>query len=124
MEGKHMIKDGHRKPTKYWGMRTVKKVARLKAPIECYSEEKGRALFNPVIAKIEWDKPPSKDANEFWFPYWITWLDKDGKEKYGQYAPMLGELALLELLQDAINQDFFSKVFLQKLKETAERKLS
>ena len=40
----------------------------------------------------------------------------DGKRKYGQFAPMIGEKALLELLQDAIRQDFFSEEFLKSLK--------
>ncbi|MEE9520657.1 MAG: tyrosine-type recombinase/integrase, partial [Dehalococcoidales bacterium] len=44
------------------------------------------------------------EENEIWFPYWITWSDISDKERYGQYAPMIGEKALLELLQNAIKQ--------------------
>lgn len=40
-----MIQEGQRKPTKYWGTRTVKKVARLKKPVECYNPEQGVVLF-------------------------------------------------------------------------------
>ena len=78
-------------------------------------------MFNPTLVKIEWEKPPSRDKNEFWFPYWMT---IGVKEKYGQYAPMIGEKALLELLQDAIRKDFFSKSFLRSLEETIRTALS
>ena len=115
-----MIKVGHRKNTRYWGMRTVTKMARLKKPVECYSRIKGKVLFDPIIAQIEWDNPPSGDKNEFWFPYWIT---IDGEEKYGQFAPMIGEKALLELLQDAIRQGFFSISFLENLDKAITNKL-
>ena len=60
-----MIKEGYRSKAKDWGNYTVKKVARLKKPIECYSQDKGKALFNPVIVKMEWDTPPSDDKHEF-----------------------------------------------------------
>ena len=100
-----MIVAGQQKKAKYWGKFSVKKVARLKQPVECQCEDIGIAHFNPTIVKIQWEKPPSDDGHEFWFPYWIT---IGGKEKYGQFAPMIGERALLELLQDAIKQDFFS----------------
>ncbi len=119
-----MIKEGYRSKAKDWGNYTVKKVARLRKPVECFSKDKGEALFNPVIVKMEWDTPPSEDKNEIWFPYWITWSDVSDKERYGQYAPMIGEKALLELLQNAIKQDFFSKGFLQNLKRAIDGKLS
>ena len=115
-----MIKVGHHGKVGYWGKYTVKKVARISKPVECHSEEVGVALFDPTIVQIEWEKPPSEDKNELWFPYWIT---IGGKEKYGQYAPMIGEQALLELLQDAIEQDFFSEDFLQGLREAIDKKL-
>lgn len=118
-----MIKEGHRSEATDWGKYTTKKVARLKKPVECYSKDKGKALFNPTIVKLEWDNPPSDDRNEFWFPYWITWTEIDGKERYGQYAPMLGEKALLELLSDAIKQGFFSEGFLRGLDRAIVRKL-
>ena len=115
-----MIKVGQQKPTKYWGTRTVKKVARIKEPIECYNPIQGKVYFKPTIVQIEWEKPPSGDSNEFWFPYWMI---VDGKEKYGQYAPMIGEKALLELLKDAIGQDFFSRDFLLDLNIIISQKL-
>ena len=108
-----MIQVGQEKKAKYWGSFSVSKVARLKKPVECQCKEIGIALFDPTIVKIYWETPPSKDKHELWFPYWIT---IGGKEKYGQFAPMIGEKALLELLQDAINQDFFSVSFLSKLR--------
>ena len=115
-----MIIAGQRKKAKYWGRFTVEKVARLKQPVKCQCQEVGTALFDPTIVKIQWEKPPSDDKNEFWFPYWIT---IDGKEKYGQFAPMVGEKALLELLKDAIGQDFFSKSFLKGLDRVINVKL-
>ncbi|MFC1871019.1 hypothetical protein ACFLYF_01260 [Chloroflexota bacterium] len=119
-----MIKEGYRSKAKDWGNYTAKKVARLRQPTECYSQIKGKALFNPVIVKMEWDTPPSDDKNDIWFPYWITWSDISDKERYGQYAPMIGEKALLELLADAIDQDFFSEGFLNELRETVSKKLA
>jgi len=109
-----MIKPGHKSKSNYWGRYEVIKIAKLAEPVACFSEVKGEAFFNPTLVKIQWEKPPSKDLHEFWFPYWIT---IDGKEKYGQFAPMLGEKALLELLKDAIKQDFFSRDFLGQLAE-------
>ncbi len=115
-----MIVAGQQKKAKYWGRFTVDKVARLKQPVECQCEEVGTALFDPTIVKIQWEKTPSDDKHEFWFPYWIT---IGGKEKYGQFAPMIGERALLELLQNAIEQDFFSKGFLKGLQIAITAKL-
>jgi len=91
--------EGQEKKAKYWGRFVVRKVAKLDEPTRCYSDEIGEALFKPTLAKIQWDKPPSDDKHEFWFPYWIS---VRGKEKYGQFAPMIGESALLQLLERAI----------------------
>lgn len=115
-----MIQVGQKKKAKYWGDFSVSKVARLKRPVECKCEQIGMALFDPTIVKIRWEIPPSEDKHEFWFPYWMT---IGGKEKYGQFAPMIGEKALLELLQDAIEQDFFSKRFLRGLGRAIDLKL-
>ena len=115
-----MIKVGQQKQAKYWGKFSVSKVARVKQPVKCDCEEIGTALFDPTIVKIQWEKSPSEDKNEFWFPYWIT---IGGKEKYGQFAPMIGEKALLELLKDAIEQGFFSKSFLKGLGKVIISKL-
>jgi len=116
-----MIQVGQKKKAKYWGGFGVSKVARLKKPVECRCEEIGTALFDPTIVKIRWETPPSEDNNEFWFPYWIT---IGGREKYGQFAPMIGEQALLELFADAIGQGFFSEGFLQGLHCELDRALS
>lgn len=115
-----MIQVGQKKKAKYWGDFSVNKVARLKKPVECKCEEIGTALFDPTIVKINWETPPSEDKHEFWFPYWIT---IGGKEKYGQFAPMIGEKALLELLKDAIEQDFFGNSFLKGLDKAINVKL-
>ena len=116
-----MIKVGQKKKAKYWGNFVVEKVARLKEPVECHGQEVGTALFNPTIVKIRWEQAPSEDNNEFWFPYWIA---IGGKEKYGQFAPMIGENALFELLQDAISQGFFSKHFLKRLNKVIAHNLN
>jgi hypothetical protein len=118
-----MIYEGYSSKAKDWGNYTAKKVVKLKQPVECRSQNKGKALFNPVIVKMEWDAPPSEDKNDIWFPYWITWAEVDGRERYGQYAPMIGEKALLELLRKAIKKDFFSRGFLSSLDRVIVRKL-
>ena len=118
-----MIQEGYRSKATKWGNYTVREVVRLSEPVECFSKDKGEALFNPTMVKLEWDTPPSDDRNEFWFPYWITWAEVDGKERYGQYSPMIGEKALLELLEGAITQDFFSKSFLVSLSQAISNKL-
>jgi hypothetical protein len=115
-----MIKEGHTKQIKYWGRYKVKKVIQLEHPVACHSEEIGEVEFMPTIVLLEWEKPPSADVNEFWFPYW---LKVKGKWKYGQFAPMIGENALLQLLKEAINQDYFSKEFLAGLADSIEKKL-
>lgn len=115
-----MIQVGQQSKAKYWGKYSVKKVAQLKKPVECHNDEQGVVFFEPTIVQIEWEKPPSSDNNEFWFPYWVI---IGGKEKYAQFAPMIGEKALLELLQDALEQDFFSKGFLKGLSKAVTGKL-
>ena len=116
-----MIQVGQKKKAKYWGDFSVSKVARLKEPVACQCEELGTALFDPTIVKIHWETSPSDDKHEFWFPYWMTIA---GKEKYGQFAPMIGERALLELMEDAIRQDFFSESFLEGLRRAVSVKLN
>ena len=117
-----MIKVGQHKKAKYWGAFTVEKVAMLCKPIEVHevhSEEIEKALFNPTLVRIKWDK---EFHHEFWFPYWIA--INDAKEKYGQFAPMMGEDSLLELLKEAIRQDFFTDGFLHQLGKTIETRLT
>ena len=116
-----MIKEGDEKAAKYWGKFRVKKVARLKNSVKCYSHEIGEALFNPTLVKIEWEHAPSEDKHEFWFPYWIS---VRGKERYGQFAPMMGESSLLELFGNAIKGEFFSENFLQELNKLIVEKLA
>ena len=111
-----MIKEGQQKRAKYWGKFIVKKVAQLKKSVHGYSQEIGETLFNPTLVQIQWEN----GGHEYWFPYWIT---IKGREKYGQYAPMMDEDSLLELLQEAIKKEFFSQNFLHKLNETITDKL-
>lgn len=107
-----MIQEGDERKAKYWGRFKVRQVARLSEPVRCFSQEIGEVFFNPTLIKIEWQIAPSDDKHEFWFPYWISIR---GKERYGQFAPMLGEHSLLKLLEDAIRQGFFSDYFLGEL---------
>jgi hypothetical protein len=116
-----MIKEGDEKAAKYWGKFKVKKVAHLMSPVKCYSHEIGEALFNPTLVKIEWENAPSEDRHEFWFPYWIS---VKGKERYGQFAPMMGERSLLELFGNAIRQGFFSHDFLRELNRVIREMLA
>lgn len=87
-------------------------VVTLDSPVRCHSEEKGEVDFNLTIVKLTWDRDPSKDKHDLWFPYWIR---IDGKEKYGQFAPMIGQKALLELLSKAIDRGFFQDDFIEAL---------
>lgn len=107
-----MIKVGKNTKAKYWGNFKVEKIVKLQTPVRCFSNEKGQVDFDPTIIKISWDQVPSDDKHDLWFPYWIT---IDGKEKYGQFAPMIGQKALLELLSNAIDNDFFNDEFLKEL---------
>lgn len=115
-----LIKEGQLKKARYWGDFTVEKVSKLKAPVACYSKEVGEVDFMPTLVKIKWSTSPSMDNNEFWFPYWVRIR---GKEKYGQFAPMIGQKALLELLMGAIEQDFFDRGFLLGLSKSIQAKL-
>jgi len=116
-----MIREGKKSRARYWGKFVVKKVVKLDAPVICQSDEAGEVEFNPTIVQIEWDKYPSDDKNELWFPYWIKIR---GKEKYGQYAPMIGQKALLELLSKAIDTNLFTEKFLTRLKNKINNKLN
>jgi hypothetical protein len=120
-EGNNMLKVGQKKKAKYWGNYTVEKLIILNNPIQCYSTEIGDALFSPVFMKVKWESPPSKDGHEFWFRYWIN---IHGKEKYGQYAPAIGENSLFQFLKSAIEQDYFSKDFLTNLYGVIELRLN
>ncbi len=107
-----MIKVGKKTRAKYWGAFTVEKLVRLDKPVRCLSSEKGEVDFDPTIVKISWEQTPSDDKHDLWFPYWIT---IDGKEKYGQFAPMIGQGAFLELLSKAIDASYFDEKFLGEL---------
>lgn len=44
-----------------------------------------------------------------------NWSPINGKEKYGQFAPMIGQKTWLKLLSRAIDNDYFEDDFLKKL---------
>lgn len=116
-----MKKIGDKGKAKYWGEYIVRNIVELRDPVACHSDEIGKALFKPTIAKIEWlEKPPSRDQHDIWFPYWIV---IKGREKFGQFAPMIGQKALLELLKKAVKKGFFSVRFLRNLKRAIEKEL-
>lgn len=64
-----MIKIGKRSRAKYWGKYEVKDFVSLNAPIKCHSAEKGEVESNPTIVKLSWDRDPSGDKHDLWFPY-------------------------------------------------------
>ena len=116
-----MIKVGKKTKAKYWGNFKVEKVVKLDKPVKCFSAEKGDVEFNPTLIKLSWEQNPSDDKHDLWFPYWIT---IDGKEKYGQFAPMIGQKAFLELMSKAIDNDYFEEDFLIELNKKISGKLS
>ena len=105
-----MIKPGQWRKAKYWGKFRINKVAEPPDPMVFDTPQWGRTRFRPTIAEIQWEN----GSKEFWFPYWIG---PEGKERYGQYAPMINEDTLLALLEEGIRQEFFSQVFLSALGE-------
>ena len=113
-----MIKEGQQSKTRYWGEYEVIKVVQLKAPESAHSAEVGEALFKYTLVQIRWK---GDGGYNFWFPYWTTIKDK---ERYGQYAPMMSEDSLLELLQEAMRKEFFSENFLHQLHKTIADKLN
>ena len=115
-----MIVEGQHGKARYWGNYQVKKVAKLASPVLCHSRQVGEVEFMPTLVQLEWEIPPSSDNNEYWFPYWTR---IGGKEKYGQFAPMIGKKALLQLLDEAIKKDFFDKQFLTDLATCIRTKL-
>jgi hypothetical protein len=114
LKRRDMIKVGKKTKAKYWGEFTVETIVELDNPVKCFSTEKGEVNFHPTIIKISWDRVPSDDKHDLWFPYWQT---IDGKEKYGQFAPMIGQKAFLELMSKAIDAHYFNIDFLKSLNE-------
>jgi len=105
-----MIKPNEWHEAKYWGKFHINKVAELPQPIIFETPRWGRTSFRPTIAEIQWED----GHKELWFPYYIG---PAGKERFGQYAPMMAESELLVLLREAIKQNFFSREFLSLLAE-------
>ena len=113
-----MIKEGQQRRTRYWGEYEVAKIVQLETPEVAHGTEVGKALFRYTLVQIHWK---GDGGYNFWFPYWAT---IKGKERYGQYAPMMSEGSLLELLQKAIRREFFSDNFLYRLQKTITDKLN
>lgn len=112
-----MIKVGHKGKARYWGPYEVLKVAQLHKPIPLHSKELGDVFFRPALIQIKWED----GSKEYWCcPYWIG---PTGKERFAQYAAMIPEHVLGELLAEAIDQNFFSKRFLSRLADVIEGRL-
>jgi len=116
-----MIEEGKRSKAKYWGGFVATKVIKLDTPVVCHSDEVGTVEFSPTIAQIAWDKYPSDDKHDLWFPYWIRIR---GKEKYGTVRSYDWTKAPLELLSKAIGQDLFTEEFLLSLRDKINAKRS
>jgi len=113
-----VIKPGEWHEARVWGRFHINKVAELPQPVIFDTARWGpRTSFRPVIAEIEWQN----GNKEFWFPYWIG---PEGKERYAQYSPMMGEEELLALLREAMDQQFFGQVFLSQLAQAASQAIS
>lgn len=70
---------------------------------------RGSANFEPTIMLVE-----HKDGRkELYFPYWKK--TKKGTQGFANRPPMFDEGIFLELLRDAIRQDFFTRGFSGKL---------
>lgn len=91
-------------------------IAKLEEPKHYITTTVGEEVFNPTIVLLEaiTDAYPElgKGHKELWFPYWIA---RQGKERYGRFAPMLTEDVLLKLLKEAIKKGFFGEGFLKDL---------
>ncbi len=70
----------------------------------------GHTVFDPRIIMLE-----NERSHEplFWTPYWIT---VEGRAKYGQFAPIVKEMELSELLTKAIEKGWFSEGFRNNLR--------
>jgi len=113
-----MIKEGEQRKTRYWGEYEVTKVVQLEEPELAYSAVVGEARRKYTFVQIRWK---ADGQYKLWFPYWVT---IKGKERYGQYAPMMSEASLLELLDKAIRKEFFSQNFLNQLRKTITDELN
>ena len=99
----------------------IKAVAELPEAIKYNDSKLGRVSYCPRIVLLE-----SLD-NKFkalWFAYWIATSRTEGKMKWGQRPGMYEEDMLLELLKDAIRQNFFTKDFLKELARELDETLS
>lgn len=99
----------------------IKAIAELSEPIKYGDSKLGRVSYCPRILLLE-----SLD-NKFkalWFAYWIATSRTEGKMRWGQRPGMYEENVLLELLKDAIRQDFFTSDFLKDLRRELDDALS
>ena len=89
----------------------VNGIAKLKEAIQYHDSHQGKVSYDPKILLLDSEKV----GRALWFAYWVSTDKTEGKMKWGQGSPVLEEDNLLQLLKDAIRQEFFSKDFLTEL---------
>jgi len=98
-----MIEVGHQGRARGLGGYEVLKRVKLEEPEEYYDDE-GKKFFYPVLAQIKWKRTGNIEL-------WLTYYRQREGEKpifAGQFAPIMREGSLVELLSGAINQGFFA----------------
>lgn len=116
-------KVGDRVHPKYKGMDNweIKAIAELSEPIRYSDSKLGRVSYCPRIVLLE---SVDNKLKPLWFAYWIATSRTEGKMKWGQRPGIYEENVLLELLKDAIRQNFFTKDFLTELAHELDQALS
>ena len=99
----------------------IKAIAELTEPIKYDDSKLDKVSYCPRIVLLE---SVSSRSRALWFAYWIATSRTAGKIKWGQRPGMYKENVLLNLLKDAIRQDFFTKRFLKELHSELQRALS
>lgn len=107
-----MIEVGHQGRARGLGSYEVLKRVKLEEPEEYYDDE-GKIFFHPILAQIEWKRTGNI---ELWLTYY---RQREGKKPIfaGQFAPIVREDSLVELLSGAIDQGFFSRHSLSTLQQ-------
>lgn len=98
-----MIEVGHQGRARGLGGYEVQKRVQLKEPEEYYDDE-GKKFFHPILAQIKWKNTGNV---ELWLTYY---RQREGKKPRfaGQFAPIMREDSLVEVLSGAIDQGFFA----------------
>lgn len=89
----------------------VKGIAKLNKLIQYHDLRQGKVGYDPKILLLD----SEKTGRALWFAYWISTDKTKGKLKWGQGPPVLEEDSLLQLLKEAISQNFFGRDFIEEL---------